>query len=140
MKLPLNQQLLNLLLSLRLSMIRPGRPRKKPLPLGCLPVVAVMGKDMLDDTTNVEYRHNDILFCLSVPNTPLVSWHKQATKHRDYLSFLNEAIEDGVVAVREDSEAIAQKLYRRAGKLSNDMKKKAGSTPQARISVASLRQ
>ena len=110
---------------------RPGQPRKEPLPPGCLPVVSVVGKDMLDDRTNIEYRHNDIVFCLSIPNSLLVLWHKQATKHTDYLSYLNGAIEDGVVAIREDAEAIAHKLYRRAGKLSNEVKKKAGRGREA---------
>ena len=102
---------------------RPGQPRKEPLPPRCLPVVSVVGKDMLDDRTNIEYRHNDIVFCLSIPNSLLVLWHKQATKHTDYLSYLNGAI--------EDAEAIAHKLYRRAGKLSNEVKKKAGRGREA---------
>ena len=71
------------------------------------------------------------MFCLSIPNSLLVLWHKQATKHTDYLSYLNGAIEDGVVAIREDAEAIAHKLYRRAGKLSNKVKKKAGRGREA---------
>ena len=88
-----------------------------------MPVVAVVGKDMLDARTNIKYRHSNILLCLSVPNSLLVLWHKQVTDHSKYLSLLNEAIEDGVVAIREDSEAITQKLYQRAGKLSNEVKK-----------------
>ena len=114
---------------------RPGRPRKEPLPPRCLPVVSVVGKDMLDDRTNIEYRHNDIMFCLSIPDSLLVLWHKQATKHTDYLSYLNGAIEDGVVAIREDAEAIAHKLYRRAGKLSNEVKKKAGRGREALLGL-----
>ena len=88
----------------------------------------------------LEYRHSNILFCLSVPNNLLVSWHKQVTDYSKHLSLLNEAI---VVAIREDSEAIAQKLYRRAGKLSNEVKKKAGRGREALLwqeFVASLYQ
>ena len=47
---------------------KPGRPCKVPLPPTSKPVVTVVGKDMIDSRTNMEYRSNDVLFCLSIPN------------------------------------------------------------------------
>ena len=40
---------------------KPGRPRKMPLPPTPMPVVTVVGKDMIDSRTNVEYRSKNVL-------------------------------------------------------------------------------
>ena len=74
----------------------------------------------------MEYRSKDVLFCLSIPNRLLVAWHKKVAKPNDYLSLLNESIEDRVVAINEHSESLAQKLYKQAALVHNDGRKKAG--------------
>ena len=105
---------------------KPGHPRKVPLPPTSKSVVTVVGKDMIDSRTNVEYKSNDVSFCLSIPNRLLVAWYKKAAKMDDYLSLLNELIEDRVVAIREDSESLALKLYKRSALVHNEVRKKAG--------------
>ena len=44
----------------------------------------------------------------------------------NYLSYLNESIEDRVVAVHEDSESLALKLYKWAALVHNKVRKKDG--------------
>ena len=47
-----------------------------------MPVVTVVGKDMIDSRTNVEYRSKNVLF--EYPQQ-VVTWHK-ADKPGEYLS------------------------------------------------------
>ena len=101
-----------------------GRPRKAPeVPL---PVVTIEGSDRPALSTPDQFRLENTVLSLCIPNRLLFEWYRKATQPRDYVSLLNASVVDGVVAVREDSDGIAQKLYRRAGKLFSDIKKKPG--------------
>ena len=101
-----------------------GRPRKAPeMPL---PVVTIEGSDRATLSTPDKYRLENAILSLCIPNCLLFEWYRKALQPRDYVSLLNASVVDGVVAVCEDSDELAQKLYRRAGKLFSDVKKKAG--------------
>ena len=98
-----------------------GRPRKAPeVPL---PVVTIEGSDRPALSTPDQFRLENTVLSLCIPNRLLFEWYRKAAQPRDYVSLLNASVVDGVVAVREDSDGIAQKLYRRAGKLFSDIKK-----------------
>ena len=93
---------------------KPGRPSKaderEPL------VVTVEGKqDVLLTTRDDLKQCNDVLFSLRVPNRLLYEWHRKVSNRMNYLPLLNGSIDDGVVAVSNESEEMSQKLYRRAG-------------------------
>lgn len=99
-----------------------GRPRKAPeVPL---PIVTIEGSDRATLSTPDKFRPENAILSLSIPNHLLFEWYRKASQPRDYVSLLNTV--DGVVAVHEDSDELAQKLYRRAGKLFSDVRKKAG--------------
>ena len=106
------------------SKIGRGRPRKAPeVPL---PVVTIEGSDRATLSTPDRFRLENAILSLSIPNRLLFEWYRRASQPREYVSLLNASVVDGVVAVCEDSNEIAQKLYRRGGKLFNDVRKKAG--------------
>ena len=50
-------------------------------------------------------------------------------------SLLNEAIEDGVVAVDEHSESLALKLYKRAALMHNEVKKEGWKRKSCSLNV-----
>ena len=109
-----------------------GRPRKAPeVPL---PVVTIEGSDIATLSTPEKYRLENAILSLCIPNRLLFEWYRKASQPRDYVSLLNASVVDGVVAVHEDSDELAQKLYRRAGKLFSDVRKKAGRAREQLLS------